>query len=150
VSEGLFLNNAISYQQTRLQGTVTKFVQPAATVIMVMLLVVILVVGAFLHQTNYTRKIELQSHVDDRHISTQVDGRVSRLWVQEGEWIEKGSVVADIAWGTKESIYTRKELLAELERQYIQLSLEKSALCVHYHATDPCYRYNLHFFNTPG
>jgi len=131
VSEGLFLNSAISYQQTRLQGTVTNFTQPGSKGITVMLLVFILVISAFLYETSYTRKLELQGHVDDRHIariSAQVDGRVSRLWVQEGEWIEKGSVVAEIAWGTKESIHTREQLLAELERQFIELSLEKSAL----------------------
>jgi|TARA_B110000196_G_C20871889_1_gene532482 multidrug efflux pump subunit AcrA (membrane-fusion protein) len=84
-----------------------------------------------LYQTSYTRKLKLQGHVDDCHIariSAQVDGRVSRLWVQGGEWIEKCSVVAEIVWGTKESIHTREQILAELERQFIELSLEKSAL----------------------
>ena len=84
-----------------------------------------------MYQTSYTRKLKLQGHVDDCHIariSAQVDGRVSRLWVQGGEWIEKCSVVAEIVWGTKESFHTREQILAELERQFIELSLEKSAL----------------------
>lgn len=130
MENNLYLAEAIQYHRNQYNGGITRFLYPGTTLCTLLVVCIVTIAILFMANSTYTRKQALYGHIDSHHVasvSASGYGRIKTLQVTEGNQVDVGMPLAILSRGNEIESEARRDLLAEVEKQFIQTARDKKS-----------------------